>query len=408
MADTLHKLLPEVLVTKQNLIDDKFAIDKKFVMVDSRAYTEEAFEYILKLADLVGSLVFVYDTKKIWANGRYFGGDIFQEDLQYFTEFVSIDKDGNFTGFAKAHHAKETLILKGIRNVGVYANYDEESGENSIIFDYNLQGAVNTERVDINGSKYNLVVENGQVKLNQYIPMKVSFSTLPPLEYDSVVDEMTEISFKLFITGTLPDPNAIELQLNVTTIDGDDFTSYCTLDEETNTVTAQIPTNVDTKFTVYYSDGETTGTVSTWQRWGYEILIGLYKDSNFGFEVYNIPEVVNFTTLYDSIKDNLNNEFLRQLVWVPGTKLNVTLNIDINPYEYGIIYCPYNMNLEFTDMSMNLTGGWQPDFSKTGTKYYDEHEREYIVWRTDHMGIGLVNWKITGEEIKNTENEENV
>ena len=133
MADTLHPLLPEKLVTKQDLINENFAIGKKFVMIDSRAYTPEAFEYVLKLADLVGSLVFVYDSKKIWANGRYFGGDIFQEDLNYFTEFASIDTFGNFTGIIQANHPKELIKFKGINYVEVIANHDPETGENNRI-----------------------------------------------------------------------------------------------------------------------------------------------------------------------------------------------------------------------------------------------------------------------------------
>lgn len=405
MADTLHKLLPDILITKQNLIDDNFTIEKKFVMVDSRAYTPEGFEYILKIADSVGSLVFVYDTKKIWANGRYFGGDIFQEDLNYWSELVSLNSSGDFTGFAVANHMKETLILKGINNVGVFANYDEATGENSVTFDYNLSGAVNTERVDINGSKYNLVVENGKVKLNQYIPMKVTLSSLPSLEYDSVFDPLTEVTFKLHITGTIPDPDKVELHLNALTSTGDDFTKYCTLDEETNTITAQVPTNVDVKFTVFYTDGETTGTVSTWQRWGYGILVGLYKEFNFGYGVYDNPEIVNFNSIYQSIINNENNEFVQKYVWIPGTKFNASLNINVDSGEYGIVYCPANMNMEFTDTSINLSGGWRPDFNKKGMKYNDEYEIEYIIWRTDHMGIGLINWKIVGEEIKNTTSE---
>ena len=400
MADTLHPLLPEKLVTKQDLINENFAIGKKFVMIDSRAYTPEAFEYVLKLADLVGSLVFVYDSKKIWANGRYFGGDIFQEDLNYFTEFASIDTFGNFTGIIQANHPKELIKFKGINYVEVIANHDPETGENLMTFDYNLKGAVNTERVEIDGAKYNLVVENGRVKLNQYKPMVVTLSSLPPLEFDSVEDYAT-VSFRIYISGTLPDPSKIELKVNIETEDGSEVENYH-LDEDTNTFTADVPVNVNTKFTVYFTDGETAGTVSVWQKWGYGILIGLWKAYKFEY-IFDDNDYTTFEDLYDFISSDEDSSLCKKDIWVPGTRYSSSANIDVSVESYGIVICPSNMEMEFTDTSINLVGGWQPSFNKTGYKYLDNNRREFIVWRTDHQGIGLVNWKIIGEEIKNTE-----
>lgn len=50
----------------------------KFVVIDSSLYTPEAFEYIQEFVNYAGSILFVSDTKKIYARGKYFGGDIFK------------------------------------------------------------------------------------------------------------------------------------------------------------------------------------------------------------------------------------------------------------------------------------------------------------------------------------------
>lgn len=393
MADGLHNILPEKLVTIQDLKNEQFFPDKKWLMIDSRAYTPEAFQYVLKLSDIAGSLVFVYDTKKIWANGRYFGGDIFQEDLNYFTDFATYDEEGVFTGIIQANHPKDLMVFQGLNHVKVKATHDEETGSNLITFDYDLKAAVNTNRVEIGGSKYNLVVENGQVKLNEYKPMTVTLSPLPPLEYDSG-DSFTTVSFKIYIGGTIPNPELVQLNLGITAEEG--YEVIATLDPETNTVTAEIPRNVDVRFDVDYTDGETSGRATVWQKWGYEIIIGIYASSTFGEGTIGVVGATSFTDIMDEMNSN-PDIVIDRFIWVPGTKLNKQSNISVNAGNYGMFICPSSLNLEFTDTSVNLTGGWRPVYNLTGLRYSNERQTEYIVWRTDHMGIGLVNWKIVGE-----------
>ena len=230
--------------------------------------------------------------------------------------------------------------------------------------------------------------------------MVVTLSSLPPLEFDSVEDYAT-VSFRIYISGTLPDPSKIELKVNIETEDGSEVENYH-LDEDTNTFTADVPVNVNTKFTVYFTDGETAGTVSVWQKWGYGILIGLWKAYKFEY-IFDDNDYTTFEDLYDFISSDEDSSLCKKDIWVPGTRYSSSANIDVSVESYGIVICPSNMEMEFTDTSINLVGGWQPSFNKTGYKYLDNNRREFIVWRTDHQGIGLVNWKIIGEEIKNTE-----
>lgn len=390
MEDTLHNILPEVLVTKQNLIDQEFKIEKKFVMVDSRAYTEDAFEYVLKLADIAGSLVFVYDLKKIWANGRYFGGDVFQEDLHYWTTITTIDGGDILTGETTAISPKSNLVIKGKSHLSAKAIFTPENYEKNIIeFDYKLKDAVNTNFVEIDGNRYNLVVEDDQIKLNKYEPMKVICSSLPVLEYDSIL-EYAEVSFNLTLSGTMPDPSKVILDIQVS-INGEQandlFTGY---DVSTGTVHAQIPRNTVVTFTIAYSDGITGGTTSVTQRWGYGVWIGIFDQELYGYGLFG-----DYKPDFLTNQEGTNGvEGLKKYLWVPGANLNITESLNQTQSQYGMFVCPADFNIEFVDVSTNLTGGWTPGFNQTGYLYEDNIL--YMPYRTDHVGLGLVTWKIKG------------
>lgn len=388
--DNLHNILPDVLVTKQNLIDQNFKIEKKFVMVDSRAYTTEAFEYVLKLADMAGSLVFVYDLKKIWANGRYFGGDVFQDDLNYWTTVTTVNADNIYTGSTTAVAPKSNLVLKGKSHLSTKAIFDPERLDKNIIeFDYKLQDAVNTNFVEIDGNRYNLVVENDQIKLNKYVPMKVVCSSLPVLEYDSVLD-YAEISFNIKLEGTMPNPNKVVLDIQVS-VGGESrndlFTGY---DASTGTVYGQAPRNTEVTFTIAYSDGITGGTTSVTQRWGYGIWIGIFDENIYGYGLFEEYRP-NFLTNQEGTN---GVEETKKYLWVPGTNLNINESIDQTESQYGMLVCPADFDIEFVDVSTNLTGGWTPGFNQMGYLYEDKIK--YMPYRTDHTGLGLVTWKIKG------------
>lgn len=382
MSNTLHNVLNDTLVTKQNLIDQGFKIDKKRVMIDSRAYTEDAFEYVLKLADIAGSLVFVYDTKKIWANGRYFGGDIFEEDLKYFTNLYTIDDFGTTTGITSATSSLSNLFIQGKSHLDVKAvqNNDEPFYKNILEFDYKLDEAVNSdEYVTIGGSKYNLVVENDQIKINEYIPMKVVCSSLPVLEYDSV-DYYTQVSFNISASGTMPNKDKVKIAIT--------SEPEVTIDQKGTNVIAQIPRNTEVTFTIKYEDGITFGETHVTQKWGYGVWVGYFNGNGF-------TEPSSLTLKYMTNFDGDGLETTKKYLWVPGTKINLTESINQNNYSWGIFVGPSNLNYDFIDTSTNLTGGWSPLFEKIGDLYEDNIN--YIPYVTDHRGLGLVTWKIKGE-----------
>lgn len=350
----------KVLITKQELIDKQFMITKKFVVIDSSLYTPEAFEYIKELITFAGSIMFISDTKKIFARGKYFGGDIFEADLLYFTQFETYNEYGNLTGQTDAKHAKSTLEFRGGKHVDLLANYDSVTGNNSINIDYNLDRAVNKERFTIEeNAQYNLGVVDGQLKMIKYIPANVKLSSLPLLEYDS---GDTEICIDYIIIGT----NLLK-QFDITTSMEE---AYIIKEKFTDSkIYAMVPNNTDITFTIQFSDGETTNRVEVKQIWGPACLYGnaVYEEK---------PSETSF------------NNFNKYII---NNNPSKTLVIEQNGEEYGWFACPSDYNVIFTDASTNLQGGWRKE---SKFLYYGDNT-EYQVYRTDYPGLGNIKWIIT-------------
>lgn len=347
-----------LLITKEDLINSGFDIIKKLVMIDSTIYTPEAFEYILSLVDSRGAICFVSDSKKIYAQGRYFGGDIFQADLLYFTDFAAVANNGIIKSKTSAKHPKSTLYLQGLGHVVTNAIYDDETGANTVTFDYNLSNAVNKDSFTIDtNAEYKLDVVNGQVKMIKYVPCKVILSSLDVLEYDSG-DTIIEIDMKYIGSEDL-------VSLNVTTEEFD--VGIIDLEQSTNEkIVATIPNNTDVTFVVEYSDGKTVNYSTIKQIWGYGIWYGSLLEWNQE-QLINLNKYVAF--------DNPNG----------------TLTIEQNGNEYGFFICPSEWEIKFIDNSTNLQGGWRPFDTFT---YYG-FNTEYTVYKTEQSGLGYVKWTIS-------------
>lgn len=363
--------MAEKLIQKQELIDTGFFLNKKFVMIDSTKYTPEAFEYILSLADASGSIIFVSDTKKIWAKGKYFGGDIFQADLLYFTEFEAIDGDGNKTSTA-AHHAKSKLTIKTDGHLNATAEYKEETGENEIKFNYDLESAVNKDEFQIDAkSFYSLNVVDGQIKMEKYTPLSILLPGLNLLEYDSG-------DKKLYIPITISGGNGI-MNFEVLSETALPEEPQIIIEEETTTqsIAAIVPENTDVLFTVNASDSRMRTSGTTVQQWGYGCLYGSSVNSEM--------------TVKDDI---LNAGFEKYLTMDNPSK---TIIIEQNGEEYGYFICPdkfggdKSIAIEFIDVSTNLTGGWR----KIGSFENYSFNEVYNIYRTEQTGLGYMKWKIT-------------
>jgi hypothetical protein len=354
-----------LLITKEELIEQQFMINKKFVVIDSSLYTPEAFEYIQELVNYAGSILFVSDTKKIYARGKYFGGDIFQADLLYFTSF-KLFNELNFSdvyesaGTIEAKQAKSNLNIRGKGHIKLNADYDETTGVNTMSIDYNLTSAVNTERFTIDeNAKYNLEVVDGKIKMIKYIPPFVKMSSLPLLEYDSGDQE---VHIKLTTGGSKP---LIKLDLKTSL-----GIEYINLEKTTDyDIYGLAPNNTDITFSVFFTDGETSGETLVNQIWGYACIYGSALD-----EDKPSPESFNNFNKY-IITDNPHK----------------TVIIEQNGYEYGWFACPAEFPVIFTDSSTNLQGGWQ----QIGTFEYYCFNTMYNVYRTEHSGLGNIKWIIS-------------
>lgn len=359
-----------LLITKEELIEQQFMINKKFVVIDSSLYTPEAFEYIQELVNYAGSILFVSDTKKIYARGKYFGGDIFEADLLYFTTFTvyneNINAAGNIdyrvNGVINATKPKSNLDIRGKGHIVLSGNYDETTGKNTMDINYDLVSAVDTEKFTIDEkAKYNLEVVDGKIKMIKYIPAFVKMSSLPLLEYDS---GDTEIHIKLTIGGSKPLTKLdLKTSLGVEYINLEKTTDY--------DVYGLAPNNTDITFSVLFTDDETVGETSVTQIWGYACIYGNALEEN-----KPSPETFNNFTKY-IITNNPSK----------------TVIIEQNGDEYGWFACPAEYPVIFTDASTNLQGGWR----QIDTFEYYGYNTVYNVYRTEHPGLGNIKWIISNK-----------
>lgn len=360
----MGEIIGNELLTKNYLIETGFSIQKKFVIVDSSKFNDEAFDYIKELVDAAGSILFVSDTKKIYVHGRYFGGDIFQDDLLYFTNFVSYDNEGNITGQTTARRPKSSLQLQGLGHMQAIAEYDDITGENKIKFDYDLNSAVNNEQFTLDSNaKYNLAVVDGQIKMQKYVPISLKVSSLPVLEYDSG-DTVVEIN--IMVSGTY----SLQSLSTKTNIDTEDKKYIVGFDSETSKLFVEIPNNTDVEIYITYSDGIETNVITVKQLWGSYCF---YGTTDFDLE---------------NINDSFKNYPNKYLITNDPSK---TITIEQNGYEFGYFICPSKYKLIFTDSSNNLQGGWK----KINDFTYYSTDINYTIYRTENSGLGKIKWIIS-------------
>jgi hypothetical protein len=84
------------------------ALNRKFILINSSLYTNEAFEYILELVNETDSILFIRDTKKIYTHGEYFGGDLWEDSLFYFGNFQILNDADEVKVSLEAEEQKET------------------------------------------------------------------------------------------------------------------------------------------------------------------------------------------------------------------------------------------------------------------------------------------------------------
>ena len=65
----------------QQIIDSQLSVHKRFVLINSKNFTDQAYEYLLELVDAAEAIAFISDTRKIYTQGNYFGGDLWEDSI---------------------------------------------------------------------------------------------------------------------------------------------------------------------------------------------------------------------------------------------------------------------------------------------------------------------------------------
>lgn len=348
-------LNPNTIIDLETLKNSLTHISKKIILVNSEKYTEDAFDYLLDLIDESESIAFIVNERKIYTQGEYFGGDLWEDSLNYFSKHVIIDDNNEILNRIYAQSAKDSLQWKGEGGIQLYNDYDIKREANTIHIKYNLEAAVDEESVVRVGDKILALTvgENNKLAIAEFEPINITWPTIQMLEYDK---GDTEISIPLTIQ------NKQRLTSLVISASSGVIPSF---NWETDTITANIKNNTNVTFYIDYKDGKTLMTESFKQEWGYAYCYGITQITEENF---------------DRFKKGLENKFNNK---------EITINQTNN--TYGWFAYPKNISIEFSDKATGLSGGWE----KAGTFMKYNSNIEYQVYKTEQSGLGSVTWKIT-------------
>lgn len=331
--------------------------DKKFLLINSSLYTDEAFEYLLELINETDCIAFIRDLKKIYTHGEFFGGDVWEEDLLCWGAFQLLDENDDIITELAAEELNDKIRFKSNNNITLTAEEYYVHGEKlkTIVIGYDINNSVDTSifTVDDSTAQFNLEVNEGKIGINKYVPISVSVSgDTTPIEFDNAPDR---IQFFLDVKGTAQNKNIyVTTGTNETVQIADDYSS----------VSATITPNTNVNYLVIYSDGQNEGSVMFEKKFGY----GLF---------YSTEQIT---------KDNIHD--MNRVVVLNSCKCNITL--DQGDENYGWFACPSNCKPIFKDTYSGICGGW----TKVGKFRIYSNNIEYDVWRTENSGLGENNWEI--------------
>lgn len=331
------------------------SIDKKIILVDSSKYTDEAFEYLLDIIDESKIIAFIVNERKIYTHGEYFGGDLWEDTLNYFSKYAILDENNKIKDQFFANSPKEAIELKGEGGVVIYNDYDIDRDANIIHIQYDLNAAIDESSYINIGDKFiKLTKHDNKLALDYHDATNITLVKPPLIEYDSgsvattipVIVERGESLTKLEISA---DENGLPI-----------------FNTETGSISLLVVNNAVTTVTVVYGDDLITKEVSVVQEWGYAYaygILGIIEDN------------------FDSFKsDEIEKEFHEK-----------TIELDIPENKYGWFAYPADTAIRFIDVDSDLAGGW----TKSHVLYRYDRNIKYQVYRTEQTGLGKTKWKIT-------------
>ena len=347
-------------ITFEELQENPPVIDRKFILIDSSLYTDEAYEYLLELINETDSIAFIRDRKKIYTHGEYFGGDIWEDSLFYFGDFQILDNDSEeVLTTLKAEVQKETLRLKGENHILLLPEEVWENGVKykTLRFKWDAENSIDTSvfTIDDPTAEYNLEIKDNKISVNKYIPIRIESSEIELKEYD---DSASSVTFDLDIWGT-----DIEKNIFVTSSNPNDI---ITISSDKKHVVATISEkNIQTNYLIIYSDSKKEDNI--------------YNSLKYGFANVCSNQEITVNNFLD-IEDRFISE----------NSCSCEFDLNIDDEEYGWFACPISFKPKFIDKENNISGGWL----KISTIKVYSINLEYNVYRTENSGLGNTSWKV--------------
>lgn len=346
------------LITLEEIQSTVTKINKKIILVNSSKYTDDAFEYLLDIIDECETIAFIINERKIYTHGEYFGGDLWEDTLNYFHKYNVLNEEDEIVSQIFAQSSKDTIQFKGEDGVTLYSDYDIHREASTLHIKYNIENAVDKSSF-VKVSDENIIslnVDNNKIKLSEYVPVSVKFQDVPIVEYDSG-DIQINVSVNISDQERL---KSLEFETS-----NDTTTAY---DWETGMLSVSVPNN--TSITIYanYADENVSSTSSTNVEWGY---IYAYGDS-----------LINYSNI-DEHTTGLASKFDE-----------ISIKLDIGENKHGWFAYPCDTPIDFVDITNGLHGGWRKH--SQFRKY--EFGILYQVWCTEQTGLGSTSWKIVEKQ----------
>lgn len=342
MPDINNKITLEEI---QNLL-----IEKKFVRIESDRYTDDAYDFIRSLIDQEHAILFDKSKHRIYTLGDYYGGDVFKENLYFYSKIKHIDIDDTIIEEINAIAPESELSIES--KDGINISFENEK----ITFGLSIKELIEEN----SNSKYKLIInDNNKIDI---------------VEYHTPVISINKVEFN-------PNKTQLTLAYQIDSInnpdDWEEFDVECencelvSLNKTSRLITISTNSNnyynhINEKIKFVYNDSYKTGEI---------IIDGIYNIYAF-YGTYDI----NYSRFIQLGKINIDDIFTNV----------ITINQRTNERAY--IQLPSNMKVIFMDSIRNIQGAWY----KQNTTVINN--LNYKTYCTTNDKLGKMSWKIINNQ----------
>lgn len=325
---------------------ENLLIEKKFVRIESDRYTDEAYEFVRQLIDQEHAILFDKSKHRIYTLGDYYGGDVFKENLYYYSKIKHVDVDDNILQEIEAISPESELSLETKEGI------DLKFEDNKIKFGINLQDLIDQS----NKSNYKIIVnDNNKLEIVLYHTPEFSIT---PIDFNN----QETITLDYNIDSVINENSWEYLELE------SENCEILNFDKETKKIELQIDPNnyingINEKLIFKYNDTQNEDIFIIDNIYNIEISYGIYNTNYSNYSEYG---KISLNKLFDSI-----------------------IQITQKPNELAYIRIPKNINnIIFFDTIRCIQGAWRKKEIKTINR------KEYQIYCTDNDNLGKISWKI--------------